>query len=103
MRPVVNVAGAADRRYPRLMISMAGLWGMGLVLGWLTHRLCGTCAGTWRNVLAVGGWLGLALGGVWAIEGQGAVTMALAGMAGAGWRGALLEWVKRLERKGPEV
>lgn len=84
------------------MISMAGLWGIGLVLGWLTHRLCETGLGTCRRVLALGGWLALALAGVWAIEGSGTVTMALAGMAGAGLRGAVLEWVKRLERKGTQ-
>lgn len=82
------------------VISMAGLWGIGLVLGWLTHRLCETGLGSWRRVLALGGWLALALAGVWALAGAGTVTMALAGMAGAGMRGALLEWVKRLERKG---
>ncbi|MBE7501925.1 MAG: hypothetical protein HS113_16835 [Verrucomicrobiales bacterium] len=84
------------------MISMAGLWGIGLVLGWLTHRLCEIGLGTWRRVLALGGWLALALAGVWAIEGPGTLTMALAGMAGAGFRGAMLEWVKRLEPKGTQ-
>ncbi|MCZ7638024.1 MAG: hypothetical protein M5U12_19475 [Verrucomicrobia bacterium] len=82
------------------MISMAGLWGIGLVLGWLTHRLCEIGLRSWRRVLALGWWLAFALAGVWAMEGPGTVTMALAGMAGAGWRGAVLEWVKRLERKG---